>query len=94
MTWGILAALVEQFQLPLVQQSPQGIKKALCGKMSASKEDVRDALIARYPGAFDPFMEEYPATQWEHGFDAASALVATLDSDVLRAVRGLAPCGG
>ena len=76
-------------QLPLVQLSPQGIKKKLCGKNSATKEEIRGVLLERYSGAFDAFMSSVPKGQWEHGFDAASSIVATLDSDVLRAVRGL-----
>lgn len=89
MSWGILADIVEEFQLPMVQQSPQGIKKKLCGKMTASKVEVREFLLERYPGAFGMFMSSTPEGQWEHGFDAVSSTAATLDSDVLRAVRGM-----
>lgn len=89
MAWGILADIVEEFQIPLVQQSPQGIKKGLCGKVSATKAEVQQVVMDRYPGAFESFMSGTPKSQWEHGFDSVSAIVATLDSDVLRAVRGM-----
>lgn len=88
MSWGILADIVEEFQIPLVQQSPQGIKKTLCGKVSATKVEVQEVVMKRYPGAFQPFMDATPKGQWEHGFDSVSAVLATIDSDVLRAVRG------
>lgn len=96
MSWGILADLCYVYQLPMVQASPQEIKKALCNDKSASKEDVRRAMETRYPGQFDEFKARFPARkpprpngQWEHGFDAAGAVVTCLDTDVLRMARGM-----
>lgn len=89
MAWGILAAVVEDLQLPLVQGTPQQIKKTLTGKTTASKEEVRDVLLERYPGQFAAFMQSTPTGQWEHGFDSAAAVVTCLDSDVLRMARGM-----
>lgn len=91
MSWGILADIVEDRQIPLIQQSPQGLKKALCGKKSATKQDIQEVLEGLYPGAFDQFISATPKGQWEHGFDAASAVVGLKDSDVLRAVRSMIP---
>ena len=97
MSWGILIDLCHVYQLPMVQGSPQEIKKALCNDKSASKEDVRRALEALYPDEFEPFKARYPAKkpprpngQWEHGFDAIGAVVTCLDSDVIRMARGMA----
>lgn len=96
MSWGILITLCHQFQLPMVQASPQEIKKTLCGNKSATKESVRRALEDRYPGQFDSFKDSYPAKrppkpngQWEHGFDAVGSVVACLDTSVLRMARGV-----
>jgi crossover junction endodeoxyribonuclease RuvC len=97
MSWGILITLCYQYRLPMVQASPQEIKKALCNDKSASKEAVREAIERRYPGHFDEFKHRFPAKkppkpngQWEHGFDAAGAIVTCLDTDVLRMARGMA----
>lgn len=98
MAWGLLADLCLIYQLPMVQASPQEIKKALCGNKSATKVAIQTKLEALYPGQFDDFKGRFPAKkppqpngQWEHGFDAVGAVVACLDSDVVKMARGL--CG-
>lgn len=97
MAWGILADLCQVYQLPMVQVSPQDLKKALCNNKSATKEDIRRAMEARYPDQFDEFKHRFPAKkppkpngQWEHGFDAAGSVAACLDTDVIRMARGMA----
>jgi len=97
MAWGILADICHVYQLPMVQATPQDIKKALCNNKSASKEDIRRAMEARYPDQFEDFKARFPAKkppqpngQWEHGFDAAGSVVTCLDTDVLRMARGMA----
>jgi len=99
LSWGIIIDLCYIYQLPMVQASPQEIKKALCNNKSATKEDVRRVLEARYPCQFDGFKARFPARkppqpngQWEHGFDAVGAVVTCLDSDVIRMARGMASC--
>lgn len=87
--YGVLGTTLAVDNIPLSQASPQRIKKILCGEQTASKEDVQRALEERYPGAFDRFKAEYPRGQWEHGFDAAAALVACLGSDVVTLARRL-----
>jgi len=89
MSWGILAALSEEWQLPLVQASPQQIKYVLCEDRKASKEAVQGVLMRRYSGQFDAFVKNTPSGQWEHGFDAVGAVVACLGSDVIRIARGM-----
>lgn len=89
MAWGVLAALSEGWQLPLVQASPQKIKQVICEDRKASKESLQDALMRRYPGQFDEFVARTPSGQWEHGFDAVGVAVACLSSDVVRIARGM-----
>lgn len=84
MVWGILADLTADQNLPLVQPTPQQIKKALCGKASASKTEVEAAVRARYRGLD---LTGIPSGQHEHVFDSLAAVVASLDSEVLRALR-------
>ena len=89
MCWGVLAAIVESRSMPVVQASPQSIKDVLTGRKDASKQDVRDALEERYPGQFDSFVEASNKGDLEHGFDAAGAIVACLESDVVQVARKL-----
>jgi crossover junction endodeoxyribonuclease RuvC len=88
MSWGVLAALAEFRGLPIVQASPQEVKKAVCGAKSASKEEVQQALQMRYGSP--PGMEEISKGDMEHAFDALAAVVCCLDSEVVRMARKLA----
>lgn len=90
MCWGVLCAIAYRYNLPLIQASPKQIKKVLCGVSTASKSEVQSALIERYSSAFDRFTSDYPFTKREHGFDAVGAVVACLDSEVIRMARGMA----
>ena len=87
--WGALASVAAQYQLPLVQASPQEMKRVVAGAPSASKVDMAVALRSRYPGQFDSFSSKFPKAEHEHGFDAAAAVVACLNSDVLQLIRRL-----
>jgi crossover junction endodeoxyribonuclease RuvC len=87
-SWGLLVSEVRRYNIPIVQASPQEMKRALCGKVSASKLEVQEVLKARHPDAFHDFVREYPKRQHEHGFDAVGAVVACLDSEVMRMARG------
>jgi len=92
MTWGILSDLCHIYQLPMVQATPQEIKKTLCDNKSATKTDIQNALERLYSDQFSPFMRSTPRGQWEHGFDSIGAVVTCLNSDVIRMARGMAGC--
>lgn len=85
MCWGVLAQLCETLGLPLVQTSPQKLKRAVTGNASASKDDVAAALYIRLPNALGALVG-IPASIHEHAMDAFGAIIACLDSDVVRAV--------
>lgn len=93
MAWGVLATLCATYQLPLVQATPQEIKKTLCKSKAASKEEVQIELETRYPQQFSQFTQAIPRGQWEHGFDAAGAAISCLDSEVVRMARRMAGRG-
>jgi len=88
MSWGILASFSESLGIPLVQVSPQVVKKHACDNRSASKKEVFDAMCARYKD-FKPMCTamKIPAGQLEHPTDALATVVAALDGDVLRLAR-------
>lgn len=83
------AAVLIVSAIPLSEASPQAIKKVLCGKATASKEDIQKELERRYSGQFEAFKLEYAKSKWEHGFDAAAAVVACLNSQVFLMARQL-----
>lgn len=84
--WGVLASIAEARRLPIVQASPQAIKRAVTGSTTASKDEVEFALLKRFGNDAEELFTG-PDGLREHAFDALGAVVACLDSDVLRALR-------
>lgn len=70
-------------QLPLLQVQPLDVKRATCGTKNATKGDVIAAVERRFPDVQWP----EPASVIEHAADAVGAVLAALDSDVLRMAR-------
>jgi crossover junction endodeoxyribonuclease RuvC len=80
--FGVVYAYAAARSLPLLQASPQQIKKALVGKKDASKQDVINAVEVTFTGDLWEWPPQH--TLWEHAADAVGAVVACLESDVLR----------
>ncbi len=89
MAFGVIAAVAQRHGLPVVQASPQQVKKALCGRRDASKMDVKGALERRYSGLPWPPQQ----TLVEHAADALAAAVACLEHQVVRMARRMAASG-
>lgn len=97
LAWGIVASLAEQWNIPVVQTSPQNLKKSVCGTQKATKKQIQETLDARFcgtPGAPEPLGDRYlkpnnvPKSYWEHPYDALAAVFALQHADAFRAVRG------
>lgn len=86
--WGEVDMLAELLETALVQASPQAIKKTLCGTRSASKAQVKRAVLARYPEVAH-LLAAIPAGRHEHPVDAVGAVVASLHTNELRLARRL-----
>lgn len=86
-TWGLIIALLDQFDLPLLQASPQQVKRAVVGSASASKDEVKDALCKRFGRGLHRMVKAIPASEHEHCFDALASAVACLDTDEVRMLR-------
>lgn len=83
LAWGVVAAVLERHGIPLVQASPQEVKKHLCGRKDASKDDVMLAVEARVESVTWPPQK----TLVEHAADAVAVVLTCADSDVVRAAR-------
>lgn len=89
MVWGVICTLSVIYDLPVIQASPQQIKRAVCGNNEASKEDVEAALIQKY----DPnpaFLAGVARSKREHPFDALGSIVSCFDSAVILMARKMA----
>jgi len=86
LAWGVIAAISEAHGLPVIQSSPQAIKQAVTGSKTADKAEVEFSVLRRFGNAIEALYGG-PDGQREHAFDALAAIVACLDSDVMRALR-------
>ena len=88
MAWGVISSLSELLSVPLLQMSPQAMKKSICGNKSASKQEIADALTTRYGIVIaDVLLKDVPPGQREHAFDALGSVCATLDGEEVKLAR-------
>jgi Holliday junction resolvasome RuvABC endonuclease subunit len=87
MVWGVIADLSFTETIPLVQPTPQRTKKALCGHIKASKEEVQAALVKRFGAVVGDRLAAMRKGDREHAADALACIVASEDSEVLRMAR-------
>ena len=95
--WGLIAAMAQEFSLPVAWVSPWQIKQKLGGRTNASKDAVRDALLDRYATtqvgwlrrrgyrgpSLTSLLARLPQGQHEHAWDALAAAVGCLEADVI-----------
>lgn len=87
MSWGIIASITERLRLPLLQVSPQELKMAVCGKKSATKEEVQASIKRQL--SVEKFLSGTARSLHEHAYDSVGATLACLDSEVVRALTAL-----
>ena len=82
--WGVVAGLCQERGLPLAQVSPQGLKKALCGRVSVTDAELHPEIERRFPELVGVL--SVPKSQREHAYDAAAAIEACRSGEVFRAL--------
>jgi len=88
MSWGAIAALASQHNIPVFQCTPQQLKNRVAGSKKASKTDVANALRHLYPRTdFAQLLEKLPAGEHEHAWDALGSVVVCLDAEPVKMVR-------
>jgi len=80
---GLLDAFAVERGLPIIEETAQTLKLLTAGRRDASKADVQAALEQRFPEVRGLWPS--PKTLQEHAADALAAVVAGLESDVVRA---------
>lgn len=76
----ILATYVEMEKISTLWVLPDDIKKKLCGKRNASKEEIQSVVMKVWPDAAWPKAKG----KLEHVADAAGALIVGRDSDIYK----------
>jgi Holliday junction resolvasome RuvABC endonuclease subunit len=88
LAWGAMIALTTERDLPLLEASPQDVKKVLTGKATATKTEVQEAVLARYKGRIDlAGLTDVSESLYEHPFDSVGATVACLPSNTVKLLR-------
>jgi crossover junction endodeoxyribonuclease RuvC len=99
LSYGALAGVIIGPGLPSVQPSPQRIKKSMTGRQSASKDEIAAAVVKHFcdqqpeelrklnAEAVAAYLAKVPASRREHGFDALASILASYESDIIRAAR-------
>jgi len=87
---GLLDAFAVERGLPIIEETAQTLKLLTAGRRDASKADVQAALELRFPEvkALWPTQKSLQ----EHAADALAAVVAGLESDVVRAALRARAC--
>lgn len=72
MSQAVVVACTTMSEMVLYQMLPQEVKQIVCGSRKATKDDIRAAVDARYPDAFDMIEDAgYKAKKYnEHIYDA------------------------
>ncbi len=78
--WGVLSAFAASLAVPLLATSPQQIKKRLVGTVSASKEEVGEAVSAKLGARYVSLVTAFKKTDHEHIHDAAGAALTLLEA--------------
>lgn len=89
MCWGVVSSLSAMLDIPVLQVTPMGIKLAVTGKKTSSKEEVQAAVQARFGDEIRALCATLPNSKLEHPYDAFGAVLACRESEVFRLLRQL-----
>lgn len=88
MAWGVFAAIAQARELPVVQASPQEVRRFFELAKDASKDTITDAVMKTSPEAGRLLaVQQLNKADRQHPIDATAALYACLESEIVRAVR-------
>lgn len=87
MFWGALGLICQIYKIPLLQVTPQSLKKGMTGRRAASKEEVLEAVCQT--GGFERFIElvhDMNLDDRAHMADASGASICCVESNMVRAM--------
>ena len=84
--WGSIGSVFDPRSV--VQRRPQELKVDLCGKKTASKQEVETATCKRVKH-LERELATLPKTQRNHAADAAAAVLSAMESQVVQIARSI-----
>jgi len=94
--WGVILTTALRHRLPILQASPQEIKKRIAGRLDATKKEVEEGVLRRVQRAnadhlgttvFAEAAARIPKTVQEHPFDAAAAAITCSAAEMVQLAR-------
>lgn len=81
MCWGVIVDNAVRWGVPILQQSPQIVKRHTVGRINATKKQVERAMIRRYKATqVEPHLVGVKKALREHPFDALAVATSGLIS--------------
>ena len=88
--WGAIGSVFNS--RVVVQRRPQELKVDLCGKKTATKQEVEDEACKRIKGLREQ-LSHLPKTQQNHAADAAAAVLSAMESQVVQLAMSISRTG-
>ena len=89
LAFGVLASLGVEVGTPIIQLTPQDVKQRVCGKKTASKEDIKQAVFALVAGAEGCVGSIKATTQQEHAADAVAVALAAFEAPLVYGIASV-----
>lgn len=87
--WGVLASICSQLGIPMVQVSPNQLKKKLCGRVSTTDAELHAEITERYPQMATLIMSVTVKSKREHAYDATIAIEVCKNSEPFVMLKGI-----
>lgn len=87
MNWGVVSAVACLKGVPILQATPTAVKRALTGKKDASKQEIEEVVVARFPELVSLLQATRPKSLHEHAYDAAAVYIACEDSTEIKMIK-------
>lgn len=91
LAWGLIGAESFRRQIPILQVTPQRLKRVLTDRNDASKEEVASevlGVLGQHAGIWTGLLSYLPKGQHEHMNDALAACMACLDAEAIQLLCG------
>ena len=87
--WGVLASICSELQIPMVQVSPNMLKKKLCGKVNSTDKELHGEITERYPKMATLIESVTVKSKREHAYDAMIAIEVCRNSEIFVMLKGV-----
>lgn len=82
---GVIGSLKEYSDVPIIEVTPDAVKKLVTGTSAATKQQVIDWVLKKNPETkFSMYQGEINVTKAEHQADSIAAIYAAMDSETFK----------